>query len=229
MSRHAPARVTRAGASGGFASWDPRMLAGLVRARRKTMRKTIDTPVARGLLVSMIGACMLLAGSAVAEAKGEPRLADRTVVQIGPGAGYGSPHGSARVRAVQHLLRRAGERPGPVDGRFGPLTEAAVERFQAREGLAVDGVVGRVTTPALSREAALVTPGTGYGSPHGSTRVRTVQRQLRRAGARPGPVDGRFGPLTEAAVERFQAREGLTVDGIVGDATKGKLARLSVL
>jgi pyruvate ferredoxin oxidoreductase gamma subunit len=193
------------------------------------MRKTIDNPVARVVLVTAIGTCMVLAGSSLAEAKGAPQRGDPVVELISPGAGYGSPHGSTRVRTIQHLLRRAGERPGPVDGRFGPLTEAAVERFQAREGLAVDGIVGRVTAPALRRAATLITPGTGYGSPHGSTRVRTVQRQLRRAGERPGLVDGRFGPLTEAAVERFQAREGLAVDGIVGDATKGKLARLSVL
>jgi pyruvate ferredoxin oxidoreductase gamma subunit len=187
------------------------------------MRKMIDIPVARVLLVTAIGTCMVLAGSTVAEAKGAPQRGEPAVELISAGAGYGSPHGSTRVRTVQHLLRRAGEHPGPVDGRFGPLTEAAVERFQTSEGLTVDGIVGRVTAPALKRAAAIVMPGTGYGSPHGSTRVRTVQHLLRRAGEHPGPVDGRFGPLTEAAVERFQAREGLAVDGIVGEATRASL------
>jgi hypothetical protein len=93
----------------------------------------------------------LLAGSAVAEAKGEPHGVGQAIEVTGPGAGYGSSHGSGRVRAVQHLLRRAGEHPGPVDGRFGPLTEAAVERFQAREGLAVDGTVGEATKGKLAR------------------------------------------------------------------------------
>ncbi len=144
---------------------------------------------------------------------------------IGPGAGYASPHGSARVRSVQHLLRRAGEHPGPVDGRFGPLTGEAVERFQASEGLAVDGIVGPLTAAALKRQAELIALGDGYGSAHGSTRVRSVQRLLLRAGERPGPVDGRFGLLTRAAVERFQAREGLAVDGIVGRVTLARLER----
>ncbi|MGM9641392.1 MAG: peptidoglycan-binding protein [Faecousia sp.] len=42
------------------------------------------------------------------------------------------------------------------------------------------------------------------------------------------PVDGIFGPQTEAAVRRFQEIFGLTVDGIVGKATWYELVRLYV-
>ncbi|HVS70491.1 MAG TPA: peptidoglycan-binding domain-containing protein [Phycisphaerae bacterium] len=38
-----------------------------------------------------------------------------------------------------------------------------------------------------------------------------------------GPVDNIKGPLTEAAIKRFQTKYGLVVDGIVGPITRGKL------
>ena len=189
------------------------------------MQRTTDAIAACFGLIALIAASALFAAPAVAEAKGEPK-ADPEAGLIAFGTGYADSQGSARVRSVQQRLRRAGERPGPVDGRYGPLTEAAVERFQADQGLTVDGVVGPATATALRHRHDLIAFGTGYADPQGSARVRSVQRRLRRAGERPGPVDGRYGPLTEAAVERFQADRGLTVDGVVGEATSGTLARV---
>lgn len=192
------------------------------------MRKTIHAASARGMLIALSAALLLIAGPAAAEAKGEPDHTRAEAQLITSGAGYDDPHGSERVRTLQLRLRRAGASPGPVDGLFGPLTEAAVRRFQGREGLAVDGLVGPLTTAALKREAALIAPGAGYGDPDGSERVRSLQRRLRQAGADPGPVDGRFGPQTEAAVRRFQGRQGLEVDGLVDEATRTALARRAV-
>ena len=143
------------------------------------------------------------------------------------GVRFGEPDTSRGVRALQLQLRRAGVRPGRIDGRLGPLTEAAVRRFQRRQGLEVDGVVGAVTAAALRRPRALVVPGSGLDKPKGFRRVRLLQRRLRLAGARPGAVDGRFGPRTEAAVRRFQRRVGMTVDGRVNRATAVKLAKRS--
>ena len=55
--------------------------------------------------------------------------------------------------------------------------------------------------------------------------MRSLQRRLRRAGQNPGPLDGLFGARTEAAVRSFQEGHGLAIDGIVGAATRGALAR----
>jgi peptidoglycan hydrolase-like protein with peptidoglycan-binding domain len=55
-----------------------------------------------------------------------------------------------------------------------------------------------------------------------SARVTFVQRKLKALGLNPGPVDGIYGPLTRAAVARFQAaREELRgdADGDFGPKT----------
>lgn len=54
-----------------------------------------------------------------------------------------------RVRALQQQLNGHGY-PVKVDAVFGPMTQQAVEQFQAGQGLVVDGVVGRITWAALA-------------------------------------------------------------------------------
>lgn len=49
--------------------------------------------------------------------------------------------------------------------------------------------------------------------------VRTIQTKLKRWGYYTGSVDGIFGSKTKAAVQYFQRKNGLVVDGIVGSAT----------
>jgi DNA invertase Pin-like site-specific DNA recombinase len=99
--------------------------------------------------------------------------------------------------------------------------------------LAVLGVMALLIAPSTPARAADGRPtralaqGVGMGA-HPSAQVRLVQRALRRRGydlGAPG-VDGRFGPLTGAAVRQMQADYGLAVDGIVGRHTR-KVLRLT--
>jgi peptidoglycan hydrolase-like protein with peptidoglycan-binding domain len=146
---------------------------------------------------------------------------------LGPGAGYATRDGSRPVRRLQRQLALAGDRPGPLDGRFGPLTEAAVIRFQTARGLPVDGIVGPLTAGALRAGHRALAPGTGYRTMSGSPAVRVLQRHLVRRGFDPGPIDGRYGPLTIHAVARFQRAHHLMITGIAGVHTRVVLIRLT--
>ena len=91
-----------------------------------------------------------------------------------------------------------GNPPGPIDGLYGPLTQGAVERFQQRHGLAVDGIVGRQTKRRLFTRTARPTaspahPETQPGrlerkspAPHGGAesaeRAATRPARARRCG-----------------------------------------------
>jgi hypothetical protein len=55
----------------------------------------------------------------------------------------------ARLRQVQEHLQTAGFAPGPLDGRLGPQTRAALRHYQQRNGLRVTGTPDPQTLKAL--------------------------------------------------------------------------------
>jgi len=55
--------------------------------------------------------------------------------------------------------------------------------------------------------------------------VLELQRRLSSLGFNPGPLDGKNGPKTAAAVKAFQKAYGLVIDGIVGPQTRVALTQ----
>jgi murein DD-endopeptidase MepM/ murein hydrolase activator NlpD len=83
------------------------------------------------------------------------------------------------VAGVQFMLARAGFASGPFDGAAGPHFTAALTGFQARSGLAADGVAGPATlgrlegrvgisAPLRLRQPIAAAPGDGFGPRGGS-------------------------------------------------------------
>ena len=163
---------------------------------------------------------------------GPPRAARPAVHKGNParellalGSGYSAPRGSKAVKLLQRRLVTAGFPPGPIDGRYGLLTEHAVIGFQATYGLQVDGIAGPLTRKALADAKPVLEPGNGYVRA-ASRPVRRLQHELAAAGYSPGRVDGRYGPRTEGAVIRLQHARHLSADGIAGPRTLGQLQEL---
>jgi peptidoglycan hydrolase-like protein with peptidoglycan-binding domain len=132
---------------------------------------------------------------------------------------------SADVAALQVALRGKGLYAGTIDGVRGPQTTAAVRTFQARRGLAVDGVAGRATRRALGRRGR---PRLGRRTLAAGARgwdVAALQWLLARHGFPSGPFDGGLGPRTDAALRRFQAWAGIAADGLAGPGTLARLRR----
>lgn len=194
---------------------------GRSRSRRRAQELQFVPAGSRAKRVSLGALAALTVGPTASIASGsttsavntEPATTSEHVIVLTEGA---------EGRQVQLLQRALGIN---ADGFFGPKTEEAVKSFQARSGLTVDGIVGPQTSAALgggsstsgiSASIADVTPGEGSqdgSSEGGESSVKRLQSALKL------PVDGNFGPETEAAVRRLQARHGLSVDGVVGPAT----------
>ena len=117
------------------------------------------------------------------------------------------------VRAVQYYLRRLAayysDIPSvTVDGRFGAATARAVRAWQARAGLPVDGVVGRLTWQSLYDAAAALDSSGPV--------VRMIRLPAPSAALRPGD--------SGAEVLRLNLWSGdmlvLVSDGVVGEETE---------
>jgi len=162
-------------------------------------------------------------GTAQAAPTPAPTPAPTRTEPAGNGGGQSSEFTALRfnsegedVRELQKLLTEKGFYEGPINGRFGPLTEEAVMKYQADQGLEMDGVVGSETMKKLTEKPR--PPGTFRQGDEGDE-VKALQKTLKDRKYYSGPLNGRFGPLTEEAVIKFQKANGLEADGVVGRAT----------
>lgn len=133
--------------------------------------------------------------------------------------------GDPSVAALQTALRRRGLYTATIDGVVGPATRAAVRALQQRTGVRVDGAIGARTRRQLG----------AYGRHRVGDRVlalgqrgwdvAALQFMLAWHGFPAGPFDGFLGSRTDAALRRYQAWAGLTVDGRAGPATFSALRK----
>lgn len=135
---------------------------------------------------------------------------------------YGSR--GAEVGKLQTQLKSLGYFKSNVTNYYGSVTKAAVKKFQAAKGIAVDGIAGQQTAKTLYGT------GTSSRSAISSTKsaaakeaLKKNQRILQKMGLYKGKVDGLNGKLTIAAVKEFQKKYGMKATGVIDKATESKI------
>ena len=154
---------------------------------------------------------------------------------------YGMPERTLRkgdtgldVKYVMERLYDLGYYTKAADEKFGAAMQKAVKAFQKKNSLTADGVVGKKTLTLLFSDGALdaddpvptsdpepLTLPYKYGDK--GDEVKEVQQALLNLGYEAGKADGIYGKNTREAVKLFQARNGMTVDGKVGQRTLERL------
>lgn len=161
------------------------------------------------------------------------------------------------VQRIQVMLNRISRdypaipKVYPVDGVFGPATEAAVKKFQEIFDLTPDGIVGNSTWykmvflyVGVLDLAELISQGQTYYPETGSQPFPNVLREGDRgesvkviqyvlsvvaefySNIPSVAIDGIYGPATKNAVIAVQRMAGLPQDGVMGPQTWAALYRL---
>ncbi|WP_377887464.1 peptidoglycan-binding protein [Alkalihalobacillus sp. R86527] len=127
------------------------------------------------------------------------------------------------VKELQDVLKEKGYFTYHTStGYFGPITEKAVSDFQKAKGLPVTGTANGETLSALKGATvkAVSTSSQTLSMGERGQAVSDLQTKLKNKGYYNYNVDGIFGPITEKAVKQFQKAKGLSVTGIVDQATE---------
>jgi len=140
------------------------------------------------------------------------------------------------VRSAQQQLQSAGYYHGPIDGVDGPMTHAAIRKYQQDNNLKVNGrldnqtcnKLGVQTTGAANRsENSNLPNNTGAGMTNNgmnnAATVRAAQRSLEKKGFYKGNINGNMGSETQAAIREFQKSSNLNVTGQLDPATLSSL------
>ena len=113
------------------------------------------------------------------------------------------------------------------DGIYGNTVKQAVLKFQRANDLKADGKVGYNTWAVLISDAGVKKSDDPWTNvlckgDHGDD-VKEMQERLKYYGYYTGKIDGSFGSKTESAVTAFQTKNGLNVDGKIGEDTRNLL------
>ncbi len=129
------------------------------------MKKALICGISAALIGATVGAVTVnVAGTEGASSPAIVALAEQDVTAVAQTAVLRQGARGGEVKEVQRRLKQWGYYSGSVDGIFGAGTAEAVKKFQRKNGLTADGVVGRATYAALGMNDSVKVLGGGGNS-----------------------------------------------------------------
>ena len=131
---------------------------------------------------------------------------------------------------MQIVLKSYGYYDGKLDGNFGSGSKKALVLFQGANNLSPDGVLGQKTCKLLlnkniivannQKDDEIINVENSY-----SQEIYDAQVKLKNLGLYTSTVDGINGPGTKRAIRQFQEKAGLNIDGVFGPLTLAALEK----
>ena len=174
----------------------------------------------RSLILRVEAGCTIL--NELATANGE-LFAPAAETQAAALTASANTLSKADIQLLQKRLKSAGFYSGPIDGMLGARTSSALSRCKLGctalndlSGISDKAIFEQATEIHSARASASARPTTSVNNVLGSEEIRRVQERLKAAGFDPGPIDGKLGPQTRSALEKYRSSHKLSRSGADG-------------
>ena len=151
------------------------------------------------------------------------------------GIAQAQSYSHSTVRNAQEQLKNDGYYSGTVDGVEGPMTHAAIRKYQGDNNLTVNGRLDRETRAKLGLQTNTgeanraennnnnMPANSSNTGNYSTSTITAAQRALHQKGFYKGAINGDMTSETQAAIREYQKNSNLNVTGQLNQDTLNSL------
>jgi hypothetical protein len=163
--------------------------------------------------LSIKGEPLVVEGAVVAELQSVLGATADALAEALPGSSETTAAAEATPLPAPQISTAAPETAPAVKA---PASETPAEQAPAQPE--PPAAAESLAEPAADSQPAATAPATSDEPIQGDRIIFLIQKNLREMGYNPGPVDGQVGPRTTSAIQSYQQRAGLEMDGLPSEA-----------